>query len=175
MSALAIRRKATVEKNESSLGKNEIKDQIQATLSDVEVTHRENIERSTNLKSLIASWESRVVLVTKKIEDARKNNPDAVYSLEVLQDQAQRYSLGYAKQLQDEEAYGIEVEKSIPQLTSTLRQLEAIDKVSLLDLKLQKVTAGTDIANDRLQITNTREIQVLLHTAQALVELKKGK
>lgn len=164
--------KVIIKKNS---GSPQIKEQIQATLADVQETHKENLKRSKDLESLIASWQSRIVLASKKIADAKKNNPDAVYSLEVLKDQAERYALGYTKQLEDEKEYRAAVEKSIPQLNTTLRQLEAIDKVSLLDAKLQKVTAGTDIANDRLPVTNTRDIQVLLHTAQALVELKKGK
>lgn len=175
MTALATRTNAVVSKQKGLIATPAIKEQIQTTLSDVETTHQENIVRSKNLRSLISSWNSRIALVAKKIEDAKENNPDALYSLEVLQDQAQRYALGYAKQLEDEDEYRLAVEKSIPQLTATLRQLEAIDKVSLLDAKLQKITAGTDIANDRLPVTNTRDIQILLHTAQALVELKKGK
>lgn len=175
MSALAVIRQADVEKSTGSTGKLEIKAQIQETLVDVEQTHYESLERSRNLKSLIASWAQNLELVQKKIADAKVNTPDAVYSLEVLEDQAKRYSLGYEKQLEEEEAYDAEIEKSIPKLTATLRQLEAIDKVTLLDEKLQKLTAGTDIATDRLAVTNTRDIQVLLHTAQALVELKKGK
>lgn len=175
MSALAIFRKTNLVKSDSVAGKTVIKDQIQATLNDVEATHKSNQERANNLRSLIKSWDASAALAAAKIEDAKKSNPDAVYSLEVLEDQAKRYSLSYAMQLQEEEEYGKQIEESIPKLTTTLRQLEAIDKVSLLDAKLQKITAGTDIADNRLAITNTRDIQVLLHTAQALVELKKGK
>lgn len=175
MSAVATLSKSALAKKETSSGKSYIKDQIQVTLSDVQATRQENQNRLRNLRSLISSWEENLTLVSRKIADAKASKPDAVHSLEVLEDQAKRYVLGYAKQLEDEEAYGTELEGSIPKLTATLRQLEAIDKVTLLDEKLQKLTAGTDIANDRLAITNTRDIQVLLHTAQALVELKKGK
>lgn len=175
MSAVAKLSKSDLARKEAPSGKSAIRTQIESTLTDVQATHQESLNRIQNLTSLIVSWNDNVSLVAKKIEDAKENAPEAVYALEVLEDQAKRYALGYENQLKEEEAYGDDISKNIPKLTATLRQLEAIDKVTLLDEKLQKLTAGTDIANDRLKITNTRDIQVLLHTAQALVELKKGK
>lgn len=175
MSVVALKQKNTSVVSASASPTGEIKETIQATLTEITVVHRDNIAHAKDLSSLIESWNERISLVGRKIEDARKSNPEALYSLEVMQDQAKRYALGYSEKLKEEQEYGLKIEQSIPQLTTVLRQLEAIEKVSLLDEKLQKITAGTDIAEGRLQVFNTREIQSLIHTAHALVELKKEK
>lgn len=175
MSVVAIKEKAGIEKANASQAGTAIKEQIEATLGEVTASHRETLARAKELTSLIEAWNERIKIAKQKIDFAQKNMPDAVYSFEVLHDQAKRYTLGYTEQLQEEEAYSLKIEESIPKLTAVLRQLESIEKVSLLDEKLQKITAGTNIAEGRLQVTNTREVQTLLHTAQALVELKKGK
>lgn len=175
MSVVALKQKTTSAISASISPTGEIKENIQVTLKEITVAHRDNIARVKDLTSIIESWNARVSLVGRKIEDARKSNPEAIYSLEVMEDQAKRYALGYTEKLKEEREYGLKIEQSIPQLTTVLRQLEAIEKVSLLDEKLQKITAGTDIAEGRLQVFNTREIQTLIHTAHALVELKKEK
>lgn len=175
MSIVALKQKNNSSVSTSGSPTGEIKETIQATLTEITLAHSDNIARAKDLSSLIESWNDRITLVGKKLADARKNNPEAVYSLEVMQDQAKRYALGYVKKLEEEHEYGLKIEQSIPQLTTVLRQLEAIEKVSLLDEKLQKITAGTGIADGRLQVFNTREIQSLIHTANALVELKKEK
>ena len=173
MSAALTQRKADPAKQGISSTSPAIKDQIQKTLNEITATHKENFAREQDLHSLIRAWEERLKLVEKKIQAAKKSNPDAVHSLEVMKDQAHRYALSYQETMKQEREYAQKVEESIPKLTSVLRQLEAIDKVSLLDAKLQKMTAGTTIAEGRLEVTNTRDLQALLHTAQALVELKK--
>jgi ABC-type transporter Mla subunit MlaD len=175
MSVVATQRKSDIETSGVASNSPVIKDQIQETLNEIKATHKQNIERDQDLNSLIEAWNERLKLVARKIQEAKKSTPDAVHSLEVMQDQAQRYVLSYKDTLKQEKEYAQKVSESIPQLTVVLRQLEAIDKVSLLDAKLQKITEGTNIAEGRLAVTNTRDLQILLHTAQALVELKKGK
>lgn len=153
-------------------------------------------DMKTNLTTTIETLDSAIVVHRKKMEDASKlaeawlarfltarkalmvtENPDAINSLTILSTQAKQYALAYAAVQDDEKKKEQSLGEQKTKLSEALTRIDILEKSKALNAQLKKISARVDmpVVDAGQPDIDTREVSLIIHTAQALIELNGGK
>lgn len=156
-----------------------MKERLQATISSLDEQLKASVtSRSTALVNL-QSWNDRVAYAQEMI--AGTDDPDALEALGILEAQAKGYVSLYETSSTEDDGYIASLETQLAKLKETLSSLDLIEKKKELNEHLRSISSGMTAkssAKDLTQASGTaesREIDNLIHTAKALIELKSDK
>lgn len=126
-----------------------------------------------NSSSLSTSWGERSTRAEAMIECAE--TPEARQAMEVLSAKASRFSDFYNQLCTKDQEQCKEIQKSLSKIRRAQKQLTAVEKTQALDVTLRKMAEAANIIIDDSPSLDHREISRVIHSAQALVELKTGR
>lgn len=123
--------------------------------------------------SLSSSWSTRAARAANMLPLAETE--EARQAMEVLEVKASRFSDFYNQlSLRDKEQCA-EIQESLKKIRVAKKQLTAVEKTQALDVTLRKMAEDANITLEDSPNLDHREISRVIHSAQALVELKTGK
>lgn len=125
---------------------------------------------SSNLSD---SWIQRASKAKDMLD--RAETPEARQAMEVLEAKASRFSEFYHQICLRDQEQRDEIQKSLSKIRLAQKQLTAVEKTQALDVTLRKMAEDANITLDESPSLDHREISRVIHSAQALVELKTGK
>lgn len=105
----------------------------------------------------------------------RAVTPEGRQAMDVLSTKASGFAELYTKTAEKEQASLAEINDQLKKLEDVKMQLTAVEKTQALDITLQKMANEANISISATPGLDSKEITRIIHTAQALVELKTNK
>lgn len=175
---------AKISPKRSALSKLSRKDQpVDSVLQSLEVVNSLEAELIQSLESfasaekkssdLFASWNERSGKAALMKE--RAETPEALQAMDVLSVKASRFADFYKQLSARDQEKCEEVRTSLKNIRLVQKQLIAVEKTQALDATLRKMADDANIVIDASPSLDHREISRVIHSAQALVELKTGR
>jgi predicted nucleic acid-binding Zn-ribbon protein len=156
-----------------------MKERLEKTISSIETQLKASQEAQDQAKSNEKAWQERVLYAQDMI--AGTDEPDALEALGILEAQAKEYLAVYSAAAVEDNDYIVSLEDQLRKLKSTLSSLDLIEKKRELTEHLRSISSSHAVARATKEIASTmgttesREIDSIIHTAQALIELKSAK
>lgn len=144
---------------------NTLETELKKSLSEREAAEAES-------SSLSVSWNQRAARAKGMIPLAETD--EGRQAMEVLEAKASRFADFYRQLYEREKAKTDEVRESLGKIHLAQKQLQAVEKTQALDATLSKMASEANIVIDDSPTLDHREISRVIHSAQALVELKTG-
>lgn len=123
--------------------------------------------------SLATSWNERASRAKEMIPLAETE--EGRQAMEVLEAKASRFADFYRQIHDRDKAKTDEVKASLQKIRVAQKQLQAVEKTQALDATLSRMAAEENIVIDDSPSLDHREISRVIHSAQALVEIKTGR
>jgi hypothetical protein len=124
-------------------------------------------------KESAVDWTSRSEKA--KVLKAAAQTPEGEQAMEVLSVQASSFAELYVKTSEREQEAIKEINEQLKQLANVKLQLTAVEKTQALDNTLRKMALEAKIELAETPSLNRQEIARIIHTAQALAELRNNK
>lgn len=122
-------------------------------------------------------WKERVAYARELLEGTK--DPDAIEAITILKSQAEEYHAIYTKSSTEDNDYIASIEDQLSKLRKSLETLDLMEKKKELTEHLRSIASKGSIAaipqGESSGTVESREIDSLIHTAQALVELRGDK
>lgn len=156
-----------------------MKERLQKTITSVESQLHSSRATRTSAQKNEKEWNQRVLYAQDMI--AGTDDPDALEALGILKAQAEEYHALYSGTSNEDNEYIASLESQLAKLKATLSSLDLIEKKRELNEHLRSISSGTAIPGSTKALAQTsgtaesREIDSLIHTAKALIELKSDK
>lgn len=156
-----------------------MKERLQKTITSVESQLHTSRETRKTAQTNEKSWKDRVAYAEDMI--AGTDDPDALEALGILKSQAEEYHALYSGTSGEDNEYITSLEIQLSKLKATLASLDLIEKKRELNEHLRSISSGKTVpdANKAVAVNSgtaeSREIDSLIHTAKALIELKSDK
>lgn len=150
-----------------------IKDQLRETINsmDEKISESEAVKKSNQNDR--SQWEDRILYAQDLINGT--NDPDALEALHLLKAQAEEYFGLYNDALTEDDDYLDSLREKRDTLKASYETLEMVDRKKELTEHLRGISSERVLksveARQRDEAQN-RNINQLIHTAQALIELK---
>jgi hypothetical protein len=138
----------------------------------VSALKKANTAESTST-SLSSEWDKRSEKAKSMLKLAE--TPEALQAMEVLAIKATRFSDFYRQVSEKDKSQSKEINESLAKIRMAQKQLTAVEKTQALDATLQKMAEEANITLEDSPSLDHREISRVIHSAQALVELKTGR
>lgn len=156
-----------------------MKERLQTTIKSLESQLKTSVSARDKARSNLHSWEERVAYAQDMISGT--DDPDALEALGILEAQAKEYVAIYETASTEDNGYIVSLETQLGKLKETLASLDLIEKKKELNEHLRSISSGMTAQNSAKALTQasgtaeSREIDSLIHTAKALIELKSDK
>lgn len=156
-----------------------MKERLQTTISSLEEQMKASVTARDKAKSNLQSWNERVAYAQDMISGT--DDADALEALGILEAQAKEYVSIYEKSSTEDDGYIVSLSTQLEKLKDTLSSLDLIEKKKELNEHLRSISSGMTAQNSAKALTQasgtaeSREIDSLIHTAKALIELKSDK
>lgn len=124
-------------------------------------------------KNSAIDWTSRSEKA-KLFKNAART-PEGEQAMEVLAVQASSFAELYVKTSEREQAAIEEINEQLKQLENVKLQLTAVEKTQALDNTLRKMALEAKIELSETPNLDSKEIARIIHTAQALADLRNNK
>lgn len=156
-----------------------MKERLKTTINSLEEQLKTTTSARDAAKSNLNSWNERVAYAQDMISGT--DDPDALEALGILEAQAKEYVGVYESASTEDNGYISSLETQLGKLKETLSSLDLIEKKKELNAHLRSISSGVTAASASKALTQSsgtaesREIDNLIHTAKALIELKSDK
>lgn len=127
-------------------------------------------EALMELKNLCGGWNERTQSAHEMMTLAE--TPEAAHAMQLLHSKADRFATVFKEAHKSESDSMKRVEQSLAKVTEAKNKLLNIQKMAALNAGLHKLEAFANIPVNEEPDFDKREINLLVHTATALAELK---
>lgn len=169
--------------NKGSAGLFRKKKSVDSVLQSLDVINSLEIELKESLvereaaeveaSTLSTSWTQRAARAKNMIPLAETD--EGRQAMEVLEAKASRFADFYGQLYQRNKEKTTEIRESLGKIYTAKKQLQAVEKTQALDATLSKMASEANIVIDDSPTLDHREISRVIHSAQALVEIKTGR
>lgn len=167
MSKLKLRKNASFDSVVASLSVvNDVESELKSVLQAKTEVYRQT-------KDFAVDWTSRSEKA--KVMKAAAQTPEGEQAMEVLSVQASSFAELYVKTSEREQEDIKEINEQLKQLANVKMQLTAVEKTQALDNTLRKMAMDAKIELSETPRLNSKEIARIIHTAQALADLRTTK
>lgn len=154
------------------------KERLETTIASVKTQLEASRQTKDTATTNANEWKSRVEYATEMIEST--DEPDAIEALEILKAQAESYYETYSTAAVADDDYIGSLSLQLEKLQKTLASLDLIDKKKELTEHLRSIASGMNnpsakAISQKPDHSEAREIESLILTANALIEVKTGK
>lgn len=155
-----------------------IKDELSQTIDSLDTQRSEAESQKSHFAVLLSKWKERVETAQDMI--AGTEDPDALDALRILEAQAADYVDIYSGTVSELSAYIQSVNTQLDELEKAFKSLEVMERKREINEHLRNISServlkslGESAGYEGTE--ESREVVKLIHTAQALVELRSGK
>lgn len=158
--------------------KSSIKEELSKTIDSLDAQRSEVQDQNNHFTILLSKWKERVTTAQDMI--AGTEDPDALEALQILKAQAEDYVGIYTGTVSELSSYIKSVNTQLDELEKAFKSLEVMERKREINEHLRSISSER-VLNSLGEsagyegTVESREVVQLIHTAQALVELRSGK
>lgn len=165
-------------KTKTLSAKTSIKEELSKTIDSLDAQRSEAQDQNRYFEALLFKWGERANYAKDLI--AGTEDPDALEALQILKAQAEDYVGIYTGTVSELTSYIDSVNAQLKELEKAFKSLELMERKREINEHLRSISSER-VLNSLGEsagyegTVESREVVQLIHTAQALVELRSGK